>query len=454
MRRSAWAWSWPTGRSTMFSANFHRFPDEPGKNTSIAALTRSPVPTGPMTVSGLSRWLSNWASRKRNGRPPKWSPWRCDSITASMRLGSIPSHFSATSEVAPKSSAVAAAAVSMKKHVFARPPDPNASPQPTTVRRMASRLRAWARGELRMPAPHVRKFVRHAELRQLHEIEPDEPGDVGDREAVAGDEPAVGELAVEKAQELDDPRLVGLAPGGDLRHLHLGHRRVEVAENRRDRAEQAELEAPLPHLDTSPLERAGAEQRRLGMQLLEIAADRDRLADHGPVVELEGRSALQRIDGHIGRRLVLEPGKVDRDDRDRDAFLGEKYPHPARVRRPAGVVELHRGAPFGRIRTTASAVESIGQAFSAAPSAQRSQVGSRAGKKRRGSRRARGSRGSGGNIAFVPRRALVGCALAHMENRAAPGGLPDLQKRMVNQSPPWWLCRGVGCRLPGGLRVA
>src|SRR5215213_6859736 len=123
---------------------FPRVPDEPGKNTSIAAVTRSPVPTGPMTVSGLSRWLSNWASRKRNGRPPKWSPWRCDSITASMRLRSIPSRFSATSEVAPKSSAIAAAAVSMKKHVFARPPDPNASPQPTTVRRMASRPRAWA----------------------------------------------------------------------------------------------------------------------------------------------------------------------------------------------------------------------------------------------------------------------------------------------------------------------
>src|SRR4051812_24749057 len=221
MRRSAWAWSWPTGRSTMFSANFHRFPDEPGKNTSIAALTRSPVPTGPMTVSGLSRWLSNWASRKRNGRPPKRSPGGGDSITAAMRVGAIPSRFSATSEVAPKSSAIAAAAVSMKKHVFARPPEPNASPQPTTVRRMASRLRAGAGGELRMPAPNVRKVVRETELRQLHEIEPDEPGDVGDREAVAGNEPAVGEIAVAKGQELDDPRVFGVAPGGGQRHLHL-----------------------------------------------------------------------------------------------------------------------------------------------------------------------------------------------------------------------------------------
>src|SRR5829696_6749670 len=264
-----------------------------------------------------------------------------------MRLGSIPSRFIATSEVAPKSSAIAAAAVSMKKHVFARPPDPNASPQPTTVRRMASRLRAGAGRELRMPAPHVRKFVRKTELRRLHEIEPDEPGDIGDREAVAGDEPAVGELAVEKAQELDDPRLVGLAPGRDLRHLHLGHRRVEVAEDRGDGAEQAELKPPLPHLDAGALEGAGAEQRRLCMQLLEVAADRDRLADDGAVVELESGGSLKRVDGDIGRRLVLEPGKVDRDDRDRDALLGEKYPHPARVRRPAGVVKLHRGPPSG-----------------------------------------------------------------------------------------------------------
>src|SRR3954447_16978688 len=129
------------------------------------------------------------------------------------------------------------------------------------------------------------------------------------------------------------------------------------------------------------------------MQFLEVAADGDRLTDDRAVVELESRGSLQRVDGDVGRRLVLEPGKVDRDDRDRDALFGEKYPHPARVRRPAGVIELHRGAPFGRIRTTASAVESIGQAFGAAPSAPRLQVASGAGKKRRGFRRARGLEG-------------------------------------------------------------
>src|SRR4051794_41374614 len=122
-----------------------------------------------------------------------------------MRLRSIPSRFSATSEVAPKSSAIAAAAVSMKKHVFARPPEPNASPQPTTVRRMASRLRAGAGGELRMPAPNVRKVVRETELRRVHEIEPDEPGDVGDREAVAGDEPAGGGVAAGEKAETQYP---------------------------------------------------------------------------------------------------------------------------------------------------------------------------------------------------------------------------------------------------------
>ena len=77
------------------------------------------------------------------------------------------------------------------------------------------------------------------------------------------------------------------------------------------------------------------------MQFLDIAADRDRLADHGPVVEFESRDHLERIDSRELRRLMLERGEVDLDWRDRNAFFGEENAYAARVRRDFGIVELH-----------------------------------------------------------------------------------------------------------------
>ena len=49
----------------------HLFFEEPGNIASIRPSTRSRVPIGPTMVSGFSRRVSNWLSRRRNGRPPK-----------------------------------------------------------------------------------------------------------------------------------------------------------------------------------------------------------------------------------------------------------------------------------------------------------------------------------------------------------------------------------------------
>ncbi len=45
--------------------------DDPAKNISIASVSRRSNPGGPISVSGSVRLLQNWASRMKNGRPPK-----------------------------------------------------------------------------------------------------------------------------------------------------------------------------------------------------------------------------------------------------------------------------------------------------------------------------------------------------------------------------------------------
>jgi hypothetical protein len=50
---------------------------------------------------------------------------------------------------------------------------------------------------------------------------------------------------------------------------------------------------------------------------------------------------LQRVDGRIGGRFLLQRTKVDRHDRHRNPFFRQKNAHTARIGRPAAVIELH-----------------------------------------------------------------------------------------------------------------
>jgi hypothetical protein len=100
-----------------------------------------------------------------------------------------------------------------------------------------------------------------------------------------------GKLAIEKLHEFQGLRLVDLAPFGNLRNFPVLHGRMNVAEGGGDGAEQVELDPALPHLDRRLADGSPAEQRRRGLQLLEIAADRHGFTKDRAVVELKLREA-------------------------------------------------------------------------------------------------------------------------------------------------------------------
>src|SRR6266567_1017260 len=125
----------PPGRSSVTStANRRRTREEPGNRHSIASVSRGPMPGGPATARGAVR-PANWASRIRNGSPPKWSPCRCDTNTAAIPPGSRPHRRSAGSDVAPQSRSTGAGRPGGRRWMQAwkRPPLPNASPEPAKV---------------------------------------------------------------------------------------------------------------------------------------------------------------------------------------------------------------------------------------------------------------------------------------------------------------------------------
>src|SRR5215204_6528171 len=94
--------------------------------------------------------------------------------------------------------------VSSMKHVLKRPPEPNASPDPTIVTLIALGLRARAPRNLAMPAADVDQFLGHREAGRLHEVDRHQSGDIGDSVVVADHVELVGELLLEDLQVLDD----------------------------------------------------------------------------------------------------------------------------------------------------------------------------------------------------------------------------------------------------------
>src|ERR1044071_3444376 len=139
-------------------------------------------------------------------------------MMASMVFASIFRARSATGADAPQSIRTVRPSVTRWKHVLWRPPEPNASPEPTMVRRMSGR-RAHALTDLGMPAAKIREFLGHDQLRRPHEVDGEQRGDVGDRVVITRDEHAVLQLAVEQREKFEYARTVRLAPFGDLR-LH------------------------------------------------------------------------------------------------------------------------------------------------------------------------------------------------------------------------------------------
>ena len=221
----------PTSISITFHENRHLFAVERGKNTSSAASSRARVPGGPAIKSGRSRWARNWASSRRNGSAPKWSPCRCESTTPSMRLGSRPCALSATSEVAPQSTRSVPFADSTKKHVLNRPPEPKASPDPTIVRRMLRPMRSAARKQSACQRLRLVSSSGTASFAGFMKSTATRPVISAIEKASPATNARCFNSRIEQADEFLDARLVGLGPGGDLWHLHLLHGRMRVAKN-------------------------------------------------------------------------------------------------------------------------------------------------------------------------------------------------------------------------------
>src|ERR1041385_8796384 len=126
-------------------------------------------------------------------------------MIASIVFASTPCAFNATCVDAPQSIRNVLPRASRRKHVLNRPPEPNASPDPTMVSRMSGR-RTRTLADLRVPAAQIGKLLGHDQPCRPHEVSRDRRRDIGDGVLIAGNRRAFLEFAVEQPEEFEHAR--------------------------------------------------------------------------------------------------------------------------------------------------------------------------------------------------------------------------------------------------------
>src|ERR1700722_316047 len=156
------------------------------------------------------------------------------------------------------------------------------------IRESPLRLRARPTRYRLMPSRDVLLILLDPDSSRAPEIDSNQRGDIRNRVARSRNKLAIRQHRVEPFQSLDRRIFANLAVFLDLRDAAL-EKVAGVAERSRRHRQNLEPPPPVPHLDDGFVLRVDAHQLRLGLDVLEIAANRDRLRDMRAVVEFEHR---------------------------------------------------------------------------------------------------------------------------------------------------------------------
>src|SRR6266480_4054366 len=142
-----------------------------------------------------------------------------------------------------------------------------------------SRFGAWPTRNGLMPAGQIGELGSYFYFCQAAaDVDCDQRGDVGDRKAVACDKLVSVQFAIHPFEPLLHDRTLRLAILWELLETALKDR-TGILNRASNRSEQLQLHSPVPHLDLRLFAQIAPEQVRFRMKPLQIAADRDRLAE-------------------------------------------------------------------------------------------------------------------------------------------------------------------------------
>src|SRR6516164_7032725 len=96
---------------------------------------------------------------------------------------------------------------------------------------------------------------------------------------------------------------------------------IRILNRASDCRKQLQFHPPVPHLDLRLFAQAAPEHVWLGMKPLQVAADRDRLGETRPVVELQHRHSAGWVPCEEFRSAALTSENIDILQRKLDSFF-------------------------------------------------------------------------------------------------------------------------------------
>lgn len=165
--------------------------------------------------------------------------------------------------------------------------------------------------------------------------------DVGHGESFRAYEFARAEFAIQPLHHFERAHAHGLAVVFVL-CAKAGREPVRVDPYRTDSCPDRQFDSAYPHVGLRALPGVAAEQRRRGVQFLEIAANRDAFCQRRTVIQFQNRQLAERILGQEFGHFVGAVAHGYMDEGDREVFLGQEDPDAARIGGWIGfVVEFH-----------------------------------------------------------------------------------------------------------------
>src|SRR5262249_30042441 len=200
-----------------------------------------------------------------------------------------------------------------------------------------------------MPAGQVGELRSYFEACQATaDVDCDQRGDVGDSETVASDKLLSVQFAIHPFESLMDDRTLRFAVVRELLETTLKDR-ARILNRASDCGEQLQFHPPVPHLDLRLLAQAAPEQVWLGMKPLQVAADRDRLGQTCPLVELR-RPAGRVLCQEFGR-AALTRENIDILHSKLDSLFRREDADPARIWGQGMTVKLYSTCHFDSLQT-------------------------------------------------------------------------------------------------------
>src|SRR5215472_3489287 len=193
------------------------------------------------------------------------------------------------------------------------------------------------------------EMLGRPEFRPGRKIDSDHPANISYRKVWSADILIVGQARIEPCKEMPKPKTPSLR---ERRNLFEGYRtgqgsalqpRSGISKSLLGGVDSIPLDPPQPGLNDGSFLRAPPHQRRIGVELFEVAAYRNDVGNRHTAIEFEYRNRAIRIEATEGRGELFAVAQINLHGRHREALVNKKNAHATRAGCRYTVVEFHEG---------------------------------------------------------------------------------------------------------------